>query len=268
MITARGGIQQSLARRVVDALPLLRLWTVRELRTRYRQSVLHASWSVIQPAVLLLTYGFVLTSVLDVGHENVPYLTFAWAGLAPFAFVQQSLGQGVGSIQQAGNVISKVYFPREILPLSIVGAAGVDLGITTTLLVVISWVQIGPPSVHLLALVLVDVVLVLWVAGLTVLVAALTVFRRDLLHAMPLLLRALFIVSPVMYSASVLEDRAPVLSTLNPVTVVIQATRDTVIRHRWPAFGPLAIHAAVGALLLVSAILVVRRFERTMSDRV
>lgn len=268
IITPRAGIRQSLTKRLVDEWPLLRLWTAREFRTRYRQSWLRAGWSVVQPVVLLITYGWVLVQVLDVGESEVPYLTFAWAGLVPFTFMSQCLGQGVGSIQYAGHVISKVYFPREILPLSVVGAACVDLAITTAILVVAAWVQVGPPTVHLIALVMVNLVLVSWTAALTVLAATATVFRRDLGHAMPLILRVLFIVSPVMYPVTLLEERVPALTALNPLTVVIEATRDVATRNTWPAWGPLLGHLVAGSILLAAALLLVRRVESKMPDRV
>lgn len=268
VITPRGGIQQSLTRRIRSGWPLLRLWTGRELRSRYRQSWLRSGWSVIQPVVLLITYGWVLVEVLDVGDGKVPYLTFAWAGLVPFTFVAQALGQGVGSIRYEGHVISKVYFPREILPLSVVGAACMDLAVTTAILVVVSWFQLGPPSVHLVALVAVDLVLVVWVAGLTTLAATITVFRRDLAHAMPLVLRVLFIISPVMYPASLLTERAPALARINPLTVIIEGTRAAAVEGRWPDWGPLAAQGVVATAVLVLALAVVRRTEARMPDRV
>lgn len=266
-MTAERGVHETLGRRVGSALPLLGLWIRRDLRARYRQSWLRAGWSVIQPVVLLLTYGWVLTAVLDVGDDEVPYLTFAWAGLVVFIFIQQALGVGVGSIQQSRHIITKVYFPREVLPLASVGVALVDLGIMTLILVVLSWVQVGPPTIHLVAIPIIDVVLALWVAGLTMLAATAAVFRRDVVHVMPLVLRVLFIVSPIMYATSLLEERAPAFVSWNPITVTIEATRNVATRATWPNWTLLAIHGVVGVALFLGAVVTVRRFERRMSDR-
>lgn len=266
IITPRGGIQQSVWSRATQVALLLRLWSARELRARYRQSWLRAGWSVIQPLVLLITYGWILNAVLDVREEGVPYLVFAWSGLVPFAFVQQSLGQGVGSIQQAGHIVTKVYFPREVLPLSVIVASLVDLAVTSLLLLVVSWVQVGPPSVTALGVVPVFLVLLLWCVGLTLLACTLMVFRRDIGHAMPLILRALFIVTPVLYPAALLVDRAPLLAWLNPFTVVTEGVRDSLIRTVWPDWKLLGAHLVGGAVVTVIGFAVVRRSEQKMVD--
>ena len=174
-------------------------------RTRYRQSLLGGSWGILQPITLLAIYGWTITAVLDVVPSDVPYLVFAWSGVVPFAFVSQALSSGVGSLQMAGPLISRVYFPREVLPLSAVSATFIDLLIMLVILVVAAWIQVGPPTVTLLGLIPVYLMLIAWAAALSLLAGTITVFRRDLNHAVPLLLRALFILSPVVYSADLLQ---------------------------------------------------------------
>lgn len=261
-ITPERGLDLSGAARLGVVAPLLKAWIVRDTRARYRQSVLNASWTFIQPVVILLTYGWVLSTVLNVSSEGLPYLSFAWAGLVPFTFLQQAFGQGVGSLQQAGPLISRVYFPREVVPLSVVGCALVDLAFTTALLIIVGWVQVGPPTVHLAALLAVDVVLILWVSALTLIAASVSVFRRDLIHAVPLLLRVAFITSPVMYSATVLGA----WSSANPLAFVTEATRDATLRHSWPDLSLLGMHFVGGVLLLMAAYRLFRRLEPRMGD--
>jgi lipopolysaccharide transport system permease protein len=216
---------------------------------------------------MLLTYGWVFTAVLGVGTESVPYLTFAWAGLVVYSFVQQCLGSGVGVFGDSSFIVSKVYFPREILPLAVVGVACVDLSIAFLILVGVAWIQVGPPTVHLLGAVASVAVLMLVTAAATVVSAALAVRYRDIRHAMPLALRVLFIVSPVMYSVDLLTSRLGWVINLNPLVVVIEGVRDGVIRHEWPEPIGLAVYAVVGALALLVSLGVVRRAERLMTDR-
>jgi lipopolysaccharide transport system permease protein len=261
-ISPERGVDVPIGNRLRAVSNLWRTWVRRELRVRYRQSLLRASWSLIQPVTILLTYGLVLTRVLNVTSEDAPYLTFAWAGIAVFTFVQQGLGQGVGCIQQAGPLLSRVYFPREVIPLSVIGTAAVDLGLMTAILVIVSWIQVGPPTIHLIGIVPVYLVLALWVSGLTMGVAAVTVFRRDLNHAMPLLLRALFILSPVMYPVAMLPGPA----MMNPVAAVIEGTRDVVYRGSWPAPEVLGPHLLVGAALTAAGWTLLRRLEPRMGD--
>jgi lipopolysaccharide transport system permease protein len=268
VITPDRGLEQPLVARVRSSGPLLRLWTARELRARYRQSVLRAGWSIIQPVALMGTYGWVLTAVLDVQQEPIPYLTFAWSGLVGYLFLQQALGLGVGSIVDAGHIVSKVYFPREVLPLAVVGVSLVDLAVTMVILFVLAVIQVGAPSIHAIAVVVPLLVLVVAIAAATVACAAITVFRRDLRHAMPLILRMAFILSPVMYSVQQFGPRARWIVELNTLTVCIEAIRDTVLRGAWPQWHLLAAHGAVAAVLLVVTIAGVSRIERRMSDQV
>jgi lipopolysaccharide transport system permease protein len=266
-ISPRRGVEQTLRHRLAILFPLLWLWTLRDLRTRYRQSVLQGGWGLVQPVLLLLTYGWVFTAVLDIGPEaGVPYLSFAWAGLGPFMFFAQSLGQGVGSIQQAAPLISRVWFPREVLPLAVVGSASVDFLVMAAVLVGITWVQVGPPSIHLLGLVPVYAMLALWTVGLALVSASVTVYRRDLNHAMPLALRLLFIVTPVMYSADLIEAQVPGFTAVNPLAVAIEGTRDVAYRDAWPDWTLLGAQALAGLVVALLAFVVFRRLEPRMGD--
>jgi len=233
---------------------------------RYRQSVLRSGWSLLQPLTILATYGWVLTAVLDIKPEDAPYLTFAWAGIVPFTFFAQSLSQGVGSIQQAGSVISRIYLPREVFPLSVVAMSGVDLLIMLATLIVVAWIQVGPPTMHLLGLIPVGLVLLIWTVVVTVAAAGLTVFRRDLNFAVPLAMRVLFIVTPVMYPASLVAEQSEWLVRLNPLAVVVEGVRSSVYRAQWPDMQLLGAHFVVAVLCLLVVSIGFRRAEPRMSD--
>lgn len=267
-IEAGRGLAQGNWARLRQLGPLLGVWSRRELRARYRQSVLRAGWSLVQPITVLAIYGWVVTAVLDVSQDRYPFLAFAWAGIVPFTFVSQALGQGVGSIQAAGTLISRVALPREVLPLAVVTTSLLDLAVMTAILVVVAWVQVGPVGVTILGLLLVDAMLLVWVTGLTLLAATLTVFRRDLNYAVPLALRIAFIVSPVVYPAELLRDRAYWLWAGNPVAVAIEGTRSAVLAGTWPDLPLVGAHLVAGCLVLVGAYALFRRVEPRMGDAV
>jgi ABC-type polysaccharide/polyol phosphate export permease len=153
-----------------------------------------------------------------------------------------------------------------VLPFSVVMANVVELAITSAILLVVASVQVGSFHITSLALALIDVALLLWVAGLTVLVASLNAFRRDLNIAMPLILRVLFILTPVMYPVSVLDGGLRWMAELNPLTVVITATRDVVARGVWPDWTELGAVAASGLAVFVGGLMVARRFEHRLAD--
>ena len=256
----------SLRARVRGALPLLRLWTHREFTTRYRQTWLAVAWSVLQPAAVLAIYGLVLTGALGVDGDGLPYLSAAWAGLVVWTFFADSVVASLPSISEASYTISRSYFPREVIPLSIVGAGAVELVVQLVLLLGLAIVQGVGLSFHLVALAPVLFVLALWTIAVSVFGAAVAVFVRDTWHAVGLALRLGFFATPVVYTASVFPDRWAWLVDVNPLGVLAEATRDVVLRHEWPAWDLLAAHGVVGAAALWAALAYTRSVEPRMVD--
>lgn len=260
-----GLVGGSLVHRLRGEWPLLRLWTRREFTARYRQSILDVVWSLIQPVATLAIYGAVLVGAFGVTGDGLPYLSFAWAGLALWTFFANALAMCVLAIAMEGS-ISKTYFPREVIPLAVVGAAIVDLAIQTVILFALAAFQGITPTYHALALVLVYVVLILWVAALGVFAAALSVFIRDVRHAMGLVLRLGFFASPIMYPITRYPDHWAWVVEVNPVAFLAEATRDVVLRGLWPNWSVLAVHGVLAGSLLVAALLYVRSVEPRMVD--
>lgn len=257
---------RSLGRRLVDEVPLVRQWAGRELRSVYRQSALDWAWSLVQPVVILLTYGLVLTASFNVDGDGLPYLSFAWAGLTVFTYFANALAVAVPSIVSAGGTVAKVYFPREVLPLGAVVAGLVHLGAAFVVLVALALVQGIDLSPTILGVLPGFVVLHVWVAGLGVWGAALDVFVRDVGHAIGLVLRVLFIASPIMYGPELLPEAFQWTRWANPLAVVTEATRDTVLRGEWPEWGLLAGQLALALVVFVLAVAYVRSVEARMSD--
>lgn len=245
---------------------LVRVLALREFRTRYRQSVLEVAWSLITPAVLLGVYGVVLTQVFDVTSPDVPYLSLVWTGMVVWMMFSSAVANGVRSILSNADLISKVYFPREALPLSVVGAAFFDLAIGTAVLVPLVAIQVQTVSITAVAAVPVVLVLVAWTAAVTTFLATLAVFLRDVAHATVLLLQVGFFITPVMYAAGNLPDGFLFLNRLNPLAVCINALRDAILTQQWPNWPLLGLHAVGGVVAFVLAILYVRRVEDRMVD--
>ena len=264
--TSRGGPSVALLPRLLGAVPLLRVWTAREFQARYRQSAFDSLWSLIQPIGVVLIYGFLFAIVLEVAPGGIPYLAFAFAGIAPWRFISFATSAGFPSIMSSHSTITKVYFPREVIPLSVVLAALVDLAIATGLLLVVVVVQGVGISVTVVALLPIDSVLLAYVAGFTVLGASIGVFVRDLTLLLPLAQQFLFVASPIMYPASLVPQQLEWLNVVNPVAVIVEATRDVTVRHAWPDWSLLGVHAVVAVLVLVAALAYCRAVEPHMSD--
>lgn len=245
---------------------LLQILTPREFRTRYRQSVLDVAWALISPVTVCAVYGIILTRSFDVGAACSPYLSSAWTGLVLWTFFATAVGTAAWSLISTADLLSKVYFPREAIPLSVVGAGGVDLavGLVTVLVVVlVQGVDLRPIA---LTAVFAVVVLIVWSAAISILVAVVSVFLRDVNHAVQLALRVGFFATPVMYESAVLPEGLAWTSTVNPVAVAIDGVREPLLCGQSPAYGLLSIQLGAGLALLVLSVLYTRAIERRMVD--
>lgn len=247
-------------------LELVRVLAPRELRTRYRQSVLDVAWALISPIAVLVVYGIVLTQSFDVTGEGVPYLSLAWSGLVLWTFFAGSLGGAVSSLISSRDLVTKVPFPKEALPLSMVGASLVDLAIGLVTVLVLALVQGIRPGWTVVLAPIPLVLLVLWSAALGVFVGVLAAFVRDVPHVVQLTIRVGFFATPVMYAASILPPAFRWTAWVSPLAVSIEAFRDAVLRGEVPDLGLLAVHLAVAAALLVVAVRYTRSVEGRLTD--
>lgn len=245
---------------------LLQTLAPREFRVRYRESYLDLAWALITPLVLLAVYGVILTQAFDADGGCAPYLSAAWVGLVLWTFFSGAVFQASNSLVGSGELVTKIYFPREALPLAEVGVSLVDLALGGATVVIVAGVQGVQPSVTVIAAIPAVVLLVVWTAAVGVLVSALTVFVRDVAHAVNLGLRAGFFATPVMYDASFLPADLRWIVDVNPVAVAIVAVRESVLCGIWPNWGLMAVHGVFGITLLVLALLYVRRYESHMVD--
>lgn len=255
-----------LLRRMRLQLPLLAVWTRREFRVRYRQSALGVTWSVVQPLATLAIFGAILKGVLHVSSEGYPYISFAYAGLVPWTFALNGIGTAVPSVMNAGSVAGKVYFPREVIPISTVGVSVIDLAISTVLFVVILAVQGVGFSYHFVAIVPIFLVLIAIVMGVGIFVGVLTVFLRDLRYAVPLVLQLLFIATPIMYPPTLFHGKLAELNRINPFAVIVSAVRQVTLAKQWPDWPLLGVHFAIALFVLVLALFYTRSVEPRLVD--
>ena len=244
---------------------LARSLTRQSIATRYRQSTLHLAWLVVQPLAFVGVYALFFHGVLNLGSGDVPYLSFIVAGIVPWRFISNGLGNPT-AITDNIHLISKVYFPREIIPLVSVGTGVVDLAIGTVIMLVVAAVQGNPPTYHLVALPLAYLLLIVVTAALTVFVCTVAVFIRDLGHAMPLVLIGVFFATPIMYTTSQLPSWLQWFPKVNPFAVVISEVRDVVLYQQW--FPPTAylVHLLFAVCLFVASLAYVRSVEARMVD--
>lgn len=244
---------------------LLRSMAAQELRSRYRQSALALSWTLLQPLLLVAVYAAFFKGILDITGGSVAYLSFILAGLVPWRFVVSSLG-ATSALTDNVQIITKVYFPRELVPLSQTVVALVDLAIGTVILLVVGVAQGYVPDVHVLAMPLIYLLLVLVTAAVAVFATTLAVFVRDVAHGMPMLLQLVFFASPIMYPSDQLPSWLSWLTAINPIAVVVNSMRDILFEQVWPDWRLLGLHLCVAAALFVGSLAYVRSVEHRLVD--
>lgn len=245
---------------------LIGVWAVREIKARYRQSALDLGWSVLTPMLTLAGFGIVLTEAFGVDGDGVPYLSFAWCGLVVWTFVTGGVVNAGNSLLYSADLVRKVYFPREVVPVATIATSLLDLAVGLAALGVLMTVQgvaLGPPVV---AAPVVLIAVVVWTTGVSLLLAAATVFVRDLSHAVSVAIRVGIFVTPVMYPPSVVPPQWRWVLSVNPLAVFIEALRDALLRRTWPDWGLLGIHSLVGLIVLVGGFLFLVRVEGEMAD--
>ncbi len=252
--------------RMRSSWPLLRMYSMRQIQLRYRQSILGLAWTVVQPVAIMAIYGTIFIAFFDVDGGGLPYLSVAWAGLTVWMYVQAAVQMGTVSLQNDAWLLARVWFPREIIPLAPVIAGLVDLAVAGAILFGIVLVQGIGVSIHLLALPLILAVLVVWSAAISVFCSAVTIFLRDMATIVSLVLRLLFIATPVMYSESAVPEEYRWVNAVNPFAVVVNNVRATVLSHVWPNWDLLALHLTIGVVLALGAIWYLRAVERRMVD--
>lgn len=245
---------------------LVKAWTVRTLRARYQQSALGWSWAVIQPIATVAVFTLVFTRVVPIDTSGVPYVVFAYAALVPWALLASALPDMAMSLVNNFNLVTKIYFPREALPIAALAARLVDFAISAALLAILVLALHAHVS-HLwvIFLPLIFLIQLALILGLGLGAAALNVFYRDVDPVLKLVLQLWFYASPIIYPASLVPEQWQWLYFANPMAGVIEGYRDVLLDNRTPGWHLLP--AAVGStLLLVVGYGFFRRVEGKFAD--
>jgi len=217
-------------RQLFKARDLIWAWTARTLRGRYQQSVLGWFWAIVQPVATVAIFTIVFTRFVQVDTGGVPYILFSYAAVVPWTLVSTSVTDMAMSLVQNMNLVGKIYFPREVLPISVLLARLVDFGISALLLVALVIYYQRPISLTgLLYLPLILGIQLALIMGLGIGSAALNVFYRDVDPLLKLGIQIWFYGSPILYPISLVPAQWQWLYFLNPMAGIIQSYRDILI---------------------------------------
>jgi lipopolysaccharide transport system permease protein len=241
---------------------------LRDLRTRYSQTLLGALWGLGRPLIELGVYAIVFGGFLKAPTDGVPYALFAYFGVVLWTLVSGGLPRGARSVSAHAGLVSRTPFPKATLPLAALGAAGVDALIAGTILVVLLihyGVALTPAALWLLPVIAILLVLL---TGVTLLASALHVFYHDLGHAVDLGVRVLQLLTPVAYASSAVPARYRSLYDLNPLAPIFDAARSALLLGRAPDPATLVYPLVIAVGFLMAGTLVFRTMEPFFAEAV
>jgi len=239
------------------------LWslTVRELRVRYKQSLLGISWAVFVPLSMMLVFTFVFTQTMRLTNGpavGMPYALFAYIGLVPWTFFASGLNASVNSLVGHQNLVTKVYFPREVLPLAGIGACFVDFLVASSVLVGLiayfhftsDWSFSPSPAVLFVPVIL--AVQTALMVGLGMFLAMANLFYRDVRQIFSVVIQLWLFASNVVFPLTPDDSIIGRIVAMNPMIAIIQAYRDCLVGHQLPDAGPFAYATIVSLVALVA----------------
>jgi homopolymeric O-antigen transport system permease protein len=245
---------------------LLYTLSAHRISVRYKQTSLGFAWALLQPVLMMVIFTAVFSVLAKMPSEGTPYALFAYTALLPWTFFNTAVSTGTNSLVTHTQLITKVYFPREILPITYLIAALFDLAIGFIVLIgLMAWYQV-PLSAQAINLVPIVGLLSAWVLAVSLFLAAIQVRFRDIGVALPVLLQVLMFASPIIYPLSVVPAAWREWYLLNPMAGIVSSFRDILLRQAAPDSHPLAVACAVTAILLPVAYLFFKRAEATMAD--
>lgn len=238
----------------------------RDIKVRYKQTLLGVLWAILQPLLMMLLFSLFFGKLAGLPSDGVPYPLFAFAGLLPWTFFSSAAINSGNSIVNSSNLITKVYFPRLIVPTAAVAAALLDFVITFVVLgVLLVYYRVSPTWSMLMLPVLIAMLTVLALA-FGVLMSALNVKYRDIKFALPFLIQLWFFASPIIYPSSMVPERWRWILALNPMTGIIEGFRSALFGRKPFDWMMIMISAVVSVLLLLCAVVTFKRMEKTFAD--
>ena len=253
----------------------LTLWAFRELLlflawrdilVRYKQTAIGIAWSVIRPALTMAVFTVVFGRIANLPSGGVPYPVLVFAAMLPWYFFATAVTEGSNSVVQNANLVSKVYFPRLVIPASTIGVSFVDFLISLLLLAgLMAWYQVIP-SARILALPIFLLLLLVVTGGLTLWLSALNVRYRDFRYVVPFVVQVGLFLSPVGFSSAVVPESWRLVYAVNPMVGVIEGFRWCLLEGYPLDAGAVALGAGVALAVLVSGFVYFRRTERSFAD--
>jgi lipopolysaccharide transport system permease protein len=243
--------------------------TWRDLKVRYKQSVLGVFWAVLKPFMNMVVFSIFFGSLAKMPSDGVPYPLFYFVGSLPWALFGDSLSVASRSLVSHGNMVSKIFFPRLIIPLSSVMASVVDFLISFVILIGLMFYYHYAPTINTLWLPLLMLLALITSLGVGFWTSALMVRYRDVGYILPFVTNLWMFITPVLYSASMIPEKWRVIYSLNPMTGVVEGFRQVLLGTP-SALSPLlmGLSVLISLIMFVSGMFYFRRMEKQFADMI
>ena len=262
---SRGWISLNL-RDLWEYRELLYFLTWRDIKVRYKQTVLGAAWAIIQPFFTMVVFSVFFGKLAKMPSDDIPYPIFSYAALVPWTFFANGLSQSSASLVGSANLIKKVYFPRLVVPISAVISGGVDFVLAFVVLLGMMFFYGIVPTAAIVWLPLLLLLALVTSLGVGLWLTAMNVQFRDVRYAVPFLVQAWMFATPIAYPSSLLDEPWRTLYGINPMAGVVEGFRWALLGTE-TAPGPIVLVSALVAVgLLVSGAFYFRRMEKTFAD--
>lgn len=238
----------------------------RDLKVKYKGSILGFFWSLLNPLVMLIVYTLAFKYIIRIKVENFPI--FFLCAFLPWSFLSSSLSMSVGSIKDNANLVKKVYFSREILPLSIVLSNLIQFLLTFIILIpalLFFKIKLGIP---LAALPLIILFQTAFTIGLAYIVSSLNVFFSDVKHLLEIFLQVWFWLTPIIYPANLVPERYQFLYRLNPAVLFVESYRDSLLYNKMPSISSFIALFIIGFVVLTIGHLVFIRYNKRFAEEI
>lgn len=247
---------------------LIYFLTWRDLKVRYKQTLLGASWAVLQPFLTMVVFSIFFGGLAKVPSDGVPYPVFSYVALLPWGLFSNALSNASRSLVASSHMITKIYFPRLILPLSSVLSGIVDFAIAFVVLIAMMFYYHLTPTSAIWTLPLFLILALISALGVGLWLSALNVLYRDIGYVLPFLTQFWMFITPIAYPASMVPEKWKIIYALNPMTGVVEGFRWAMLGTQTSSFSMLAVSTGISLVILISGFYYFRRMERQFADMV
>lgn len=250
----------------IDYKELLSELTLREIKQRYKQSVLGYAWVMLNPFFQMVVMAFVFSMLLRVGDLGVPYPIFLYAGLLPWNLLAQSLSSSANALVGNAGLLTKIYFPREVFVISTIFAKIIDFFLASLIFIVFMIFFQVPITLNVLWFVPIFMIQTLFTYSLSLLISAFNLLYRDIQYLLNLVILVWMYLTPVIYPVEMFPERYRWIFQINPMAIIINAYRQVILAGGPPNLASLGIALLLSIILLIISYRIFKKLEGIFAD--